>query len=87
MIDVLDKNGIPIREGDNVRYFDSFRMWVSSQVIDVGSALAIRTPENPILLYEFIRGYIYDGQPIEEIEVITPPPSSSELSSSPDELT
>jgi hypothetical protein len=75
-VNVKDCNGREIKEGDKVKYFDSYRMWIETRVVNVGSALAVVTPENPILLYEFTRGhtdaaYIYDGTPIPELEVIT----------------
>jgi hypothetical protein len=70
---IRDKNGYIIRCGDRVRYCDSTTMWLDARIIDVGSALAIETPENPIPLYEFVKDYVYDGRPILEIEVIRPP--------------
>jgi hypothetical protein len=74
-VSIKDKNGKEIREGDSIRYYDSYQMWIESIVIDVGSALAVETSENPILLYEFARGhtddrYVYDGTPIPELEVL-----------------
>lgn len=69
---IRDKNGVIIQEGDRVRYFDSYRIWLEAKVIDVGSALAVETSENPILLYEFWSGgYVYDGTPIMELEIIS----------------
>lgn len=77
---VKDKNGIAIKEGDKVKYYDSTTMWLESKVVDVGGALAVETGENPILLYEFAArhtndAYIYNGTPIPEIEVINEIPS------------
>lgn len=69
---IKDKHGVVIKEGDAVRYYDSTAMWLTSKIIDVGSALAIITDENPIPLYEFVQGYVYDGSPIPEIEVVKP---------------
>ena len=67
---IKDKNGVEICEGDIVRYYDSTTMWLTSRVYDEGGAWAIKTPENPILLYEFLRSYEYDGSLVDELEVI-----------------
>lgn len=74
-MNVKDCNGREVREGDKVKYYDSTTMWLEARIINVGSALAVETPENPILLYEFARrytdeAYIYDGTPIPELEVL-----------------
>lgn len=65
-----DKNGAEIYEGDIVKYYDSTTMWLKSEVINVGSAFAIQTYENPILLYDFQHDYEYQDEPIPELEVI-----------------
>jgi len=67
---LYDKNGTEIYEGDVVKYYDSFKMWLISEVIDVGSAFAVKTPANPIPLYDFVRNYYYDNSSILEIGVI-----------------
>ena len=67
---IKDKNGRAIKEGDMVRYFDSTRMWLTGKVIDIGSALAVETEENPIPLHTWNHSYVYDGHPIAELEVI-----------------
>jgi uncharacterized phage protein (TIGR01671 family) len=65
-----DKNGKEIYEGDIVKYYDSYGVWLTSKIIDTGLAFAIETDNNPILLYEFSEDYIYDGKPAQGIEVI-----------------
>lgn len=64
---IKDVNGKTIREGDAVRYFDSTTMWLEGRVIDIGSALAIETDENPVPLHTFADNYVYDGKPIAEL--------------------
>ena len=70
MSQIRDKHGIGIKEGDTVRYFGSTKMWLTGRIIDNGAALAIETTENPIPLYNFVHGYVYDSKPIEELEVV-----------------
>ena len=75
-MDIKDRNGKEISEGDTVRYCDSFGDWQEGEVIDVGAALAIDDMSAPILLYTFAQNghldewKIYDGTPIPELEII-----------------
>jgi hypothetical protein len=72
---VKDKLGVPIQEGDIVKYYDSTGMWLEGRIVDVGSCLAILTDENPIRLEEFTfshtKDYIYDGSPIPELLIVS----------------
>jgi hypothetical protein len=75
-MDIKDKNGREISEGDTIRYQDSFGDWEEGNVIDVGAALAIDYFSEPILLYTFAKNghvdawNVYDGTPIPELEVV-----------------
>lgn len=75
-MDIKDKRGKEISEGDTVRYRDSFDDWQEGQIIDVGAALAIDELSGPILLYTFAQNghldnwNVYDGTPIPELEII-----------------
>lgn len=68
---IRDKHGVVIKEGDYIRYFDSTRMWLDGKVIDIGSCLAVETEENPIALYTWPGQYVYDGHPVEELEIFS----------------
>lgn len=70
MNQIKDQLGRVIQEGDTVRYYDSTTMWLDGKIINIGSALAIETPENPIPLHTFVKGYVYDGTLIEELLVV-----------------
>lgn len=65
-----DQTGKLIYESDVVKYYDSYQVWLTTDVFWTGAAMAVRTYENPILLDEFTNQYIYDGHNINEIEVI-----------------
>ena len=67
---LLDKKGVEIYEGDVVKYYDSTKMWLKSEVIWLGGSWGLTTPENPIALYDFVKDYFYDAEPIPELEVI-----------------
>ncbi|PYS92232.1 MAG: hypothetical protein DMF64_09605 [Acidobacteria bacterium] len=60
-LNIKDKNGTEVREGDTVRYLDERGNWKEGAVIDVGATLAIEDSEDsddssiPILLYKFAK--------------------------------
>jgi len=65
-----DKNGKEIYEWDRIKYYDSYRIWLTGDVIDVGGAFAVTTDENPIIIHNWVNDYIYNDEPIEELEIV-----------------
>ena len=82
MKEFFDAFGGLLKEGDRVEYYCSFGMWIPSEVIATPEGLAIRTPENPIYLDEFIQSYEEENPHIAEIKPI-PAQESAPAAASP----